>query len=342
MGKNIKQHLKKIVITSLASTTEASHDISHLENVANLTQPIGDILNYSDKEKILCYAAGWLHDLVRSPSEDPNSGDEEKSAQQARILIGKVTENGEFSFSSKEINAVAGAIIHHTNFPPWFKNKRTRNILPTSLENKILLALFIADYIEANGAMVIARRCNFVGGVRLHTPLEKGGDLQKFDFIPGKDEGLVVALESILRLTFINPEEFYPNHLYTLVHPLYEVQREFVLGLFKGLNLKVGDLIKILRERRGPDGGTILESRNIRTPKDIGQFRKLVKERGGISDSHISQVSSDVANSAIEALEYFSASKFKQINRAIKKWRPKGKTAKKWKRKMIESRVKYG
>lgn len=343
MGKKVEAQIKKIVFDHLRTLSDQrdaevdySHDTTHLHNVAELTQLVGETLGFDKKEKYLSFAAGWLHDLIRSPSEDPSIGDEEKSAHEAKLVLKKLSAQGILVTSSEEKNAVVQAIIRHSYCPSWFNHEKTRDLLPKTLEDKILLALFVADYIEANGARVIARRCHFVGKERLHTSPEKGGDLQKFGFIPGEDEGMVVAIESILRLTFINPEGLYPDYLRSLVHPLYEDQREFVLGLLKGLNFKIIDLIKLLKKRCLADGTTMLEFRHVEAPTNTDQFEKLVEYRGKISDYRINRIADDVVSSALETVKYFTDGTIKNLDQAIEKWRPKGRTATQWRQKMVE------
>lgn len=333
--------IKKAVLNCLKTLsrkneTDCSHDAIHLNNVAMLTQLIGKLVGFTERENELCYTAAWLHDLVRSPNEDPTAGDEKKSTKIANKLLLKLSRQKVFITSKKEKEAILGAINKHTNMPCWFGDKAKRDIIPQSLEERILLGLFVADYIEANGARVIARRCNFVGGTRLSTPPEKGGDLQLFGFIPGKDEGLVVAIESILRLAFINPEGYYPKYLRQLTHPLYEIQRKFVSGLFKGLHLNSGSLFFLLEEHKTSEGKNIFKFRNIEAPEDVEQFKKLIKKQAGMSDSLIAKASKELARSALETVKYFSNKITESLDDMVADWQPKGRTAKKWRQKMIE------
>lgn len=340
MGEKIKSEIKNIALWRLRVlsknfNTDSAHDVAHLQRVSELTQLVGEVLNYNKKEKLLCFAAAWFHDLIRSPSEDPSLRDEIKSARESELLLRRLHEKDLFKTSIQERKAVVEAIKLHTNQPIWFKERKRRNISPSLLHNKVLLALYVADYIEANGAWVIARRCSFVGGTRLHTPFNSGGDLQQFGFIPGKDEGLVVALESILRLAFINPEMNYPDYLYKLIHPLYGVQREFVLGLIKGLNLTISDLVYILRKRKMQDGRNIFKFRGIKPSNNFDKIKKLIEKQGGISDRYIREAKKEVANSALETVNYFSANTYSRLEDLIQNWKPKGKTTKRWRQEML-------
>lgn len=338
MDESIKKEIEKIAVKKLSLQTKSdpTHSLFHLESVAENTQLISKLLDYNSKEQSLSFAAGWFHDLVRSASENPALGDEEKSSELARLLLRQLSEKKIFMTTLKERLAVSRAIEEHTFMPSWFRYKKTRDKVPSGLKDKILLSLYVADYIEANGAIVIARRSNFVAGVRLRTSPKKGGDLQLFGFKPGRDEALVVGIEGVLRLSLINPEEFYPVYLKKVVSPLFKVQREFVLGILKALGLKIADIGQILLGRKGLNGETILSFRKIQAPRTDGKFVNVVNQRGKLNDQRIKGVTKDTAYSALEAVEYFSKPFVDKLSNLIYKWQPRGKTANKWKKEMIK------
>lgn len=310
--------------------TEA-HNASHLRNVAELALFAGEIYGLSEKEKKLVYACGWLHDVVRSPSEDPNISDDRASAKEATRILSDLNKNGTFITTLSEREAVARAIEHHGTAPGWLERSETET--PQRLHDKLWLALYVGDKMEANGVRVIARRSSFVAGDRLRSPK---GDLREFGFQPDKDEALVVAVESMLRLTFINPEDQYPYVLIPLVHPLYEAQREFVNGVLKSKGISIEDMSQLLLTRKNSQGKNIFEARNIVTPNTASEVAELLIKRSGITNESIAQTSNDVARSAAETIEYFSKHHAEDLDRLVENWKPNGLTAKNWRSALLE------
>lgn len=305
-----------------------AHSPSHLRNVAELTQKVGSFYDFTEREKELAYAAGWFHDTVRSSTEDPTVGDEEASAREARRIlegVGLITE--------QEGMAIAYAIEKQGRYPEWLKDPETREKLPETLEERLHLALFVADKMDANGVRVIARRSQFVAGDRLR---DEGGDWRKFGFQPDKDEALVVAIESILRLTFINPEGIYPLRLKAVVGPLYQVQREFVRGVFRGLELKVEDIARLLLETKTGEEKNILQARKIPAPENVSELADLIISKSGIDDQAITSTPEDWANSALETIEYFSRRYREDLSQLIFDWKPRGEKSQQWQNGMKE------
>ncbi|MEK6554750.1 MAG: HD domain-containing protein, partial [Bdellovibrionota bacterium] len=310
-----------------------AHNISHLRNVADLTQLVADLYGFSDRKKELVYASAWFHDTVRSPSEDPSVADDEASANEAARILNDANGKNVIKTTLEERDAITFAIKQHGRFPNWLAEEKTRNTNPHSLEDKLWLALFVADKMEANGVRVIARRSSFVAGDRLKS--EKG-DWRNFGFEPDRDESLVVAIESILRLTVINPEEVYPDALHPLVHPLYEAQREFVLGICKASGLRVEDLAKILLGKKTVNGKNILEARKIKDPVSAAELVTIIASRGQITNEKIEAASNDVADSACETADYFSSRYRDDLDQLVQTWSPKNKKAKQWQKAMVE------
>jgi len=327
--ENWKSKIAQIVVSKLKGlkVTEA-HNVSHLRNVAELTQLIGDYYGFSHREKELAFAAGWFHDFVRSPTGFP-VGDEEVSARESRRILkeaGLITEE-------EEEEAIVYAIEKHGHYPEWWERDE-RERFPETLEEKLHFVLFVADKIEQNGAIVIARRCSFAAGDRLRS---RKGDLRNFGFQPDRDEALVVAVASIYRLTFINPEEIYPSRLQPVVRPLYEVQREFVLGIFRALNLKVEDIAHLLLERKDDKGRNILQAMKIEeTPTSVTELTALITLRSKITDEKIASVSDDLASSSLETVDYFSHRYQEDLKQLVINWRPQGKKAKEWQKLMSD------
>jgi hypothetical protein len=308
-----------------------AHSASHLGKVAELTQKVGAIYGFTGRENELAYGAGRFHDVVRSSTEDPTAGDEQTSANETRRIL------GEAGLVNKEEGvAIAYAIARQGRYPEWWSDPETRETVPEELGKKLHLALFVADKMEANGVRVIARRSQFVAGDRLR---KEKGDWRNFGFQPDKDETLVVAIESLLRLAFINPEEIYPLRLKPVVGPLYETQREFVLGVFRGLNLSVKDIARLLLETKTTEGKNILQVRKVVIPisvSDISGLAMLISLEGGITNKAIFSTSRDIASSALETVEYFSRRYWEDLDRLALNWSPVGEKAKTWRQGMID------
>ena len=180
-----------------------SHDEAHARRTAELTQQIADLYGFCQQEKKFVYAAAYFHDLKRSPTEDPTVGDEKASAKKARMLLEKAG-----SVTAKEVEAIAYAIENHGHYPECLRDIVTRERIPEALEEKLHLVLFVADKIEQNGVRGIARGFQFMAGDHLRA---EGGGWRSFGFKPDRDEALVIAIEGLLRLAFINPEGIYPS-----------------------------------------------------------------------------------------------------------------------------------
>ena len=305
-----------------------SHSPAHLRSVAKLTQKVGTLYGFIDREVELAYASGSFHDAYRSPTEDPSVGDEEASANEARRIL---TETG--LVTEEEGKAIAYAIARQGHFPGWWSDPETRERVPETLGEKLHLALFVADKMEANGVRVIARRSQFVAGDRLRG--EKG-DWRNFGFQSDKDEARVVAIESLLRLAFINPEGIYPVRLKPVVGPLYQTQREFVLGVLWGLGLNLWHVVGLLLERRTNEGKNILQARKIAAPENIFELVDLIRSRSGINDVGITSVSGDIASSALETVEYFSRRYQEDLDGLVMNWSPAGEKAREWRQGMID------
>lgn len=305
-----------------------AHSPAHLRSVANGAEEIARrCYGLSGRDLQLTYAPPWFHDRVRSSTEDPAVRDEEASAKEAyRILLeaGLVTE--------EEGRAIAYAVERQGHYPEWWKDLETRERLPETLEEKLHLTLFVADKMDANGVRVIARRSQFVAGNRLR---HENGDWRNFGFLPDKDEALVVAIESLLRLAFINPEGIYPERLKPVVGPLYRIQREFVFGVFWGLRLTLEGVTRALLERRTDEGKNILQARKIVAPENIAKLFNLIASKSGIDDGGIVSVPDDVASSALETVEYFSRRYQENLDSLVMNWSPAGEKAREWRQGMM-------
>lgn len=326
MGDEWEKKIARLAVQYLASleVTEA-HSALHLRKVAELTQKIGEIYGLTQREKELAYAAGWFHDIIRSPS-GPGVGDEGTSAKETRRIL-----EGAGLITREEGAAITYAIEKHGHYPKWLTDPETREKFPEALAEKVRFVLFVADKMEQNGVRAIARRCSFAAGDRLR---DEKGDWRTFEFEPDKDEGLVVAITSVYRLALINPEEIYPLRLHSLVHPLYEVQREFVRGVLRGFDLKIKDIVHLLLEKKDEKGRNILQTMEIKAPLDPKESIELITSRIKITDEEIASVSDDLASSAIETVDYFSSHYREDFRQLVMGWRPTGKKAWEWQKAM--------
>ncbi|MBI4097502.1 MAG: hypothetical protein HY426_00505 [Candidatus Levybacteria bacterium] len=310
-----------------------AHSTTHLKTTARLTELGGILYGFSTQEALLAHFAGLFHDLARSPNEGFSLNDREFSAKRAREVLVLMDMRGLFRTTPEERAAVGFAIENHGEAPAFFIDPDTRDKTPKDLKDRIHAVLFIADKIEANGARVIARRSSFVAGDRLHNP---EGDLQSFGFRPDRDEALAVVQESMIRLGITNPQHIYPQAIRSIVDPLYDVQREFVRGIFSAKGIRVSDIAKLFLDRKRTDGKNMLDSRELSAPQDQGELTKFLEERAGISDEDIAATAEDVANSAIEAILYFSRGYRVDMDDLINSWMPRGEAAERWRAQMVE------
>lgn len=324
--RDLKQQALLILDHQLAKEgieTGGVHSKTHLTIVADLSQLIGRLYQFNERELFLAYFASLFHDIIRSPAQDHNLNDEELSAKIAVSL------SQQFDLNDEEKKSLSYAIENHGRNPEWMLDDNTRNQPPKNLNEKLRFALFVADKIEQNGVRVIARRSAFIA-----ERLEATGDLQSFGFTPGKDELLTLGLESIIRLTFINPQNIYPNKLQPLLDPLYKVHLDFTLGILKVVNLSVQQLAEILLNTKRPDGKSLLNIRKIEVTKK--ELIKFIEKDGQINDQKIRQVSNQTREAAVEAAQYFSLNYKQNLDKMMKEWKPETKVGKDWHRQMVE------
>lgn len=310
-----------------------AHSFTHLENVAGLTQVVGSLYNFSPREMDLALYPGYTHDLIRSNSEDHDDlNDELATANGVVELLVEEREAGNVDLDDDEIYAIHFAIENHSNFPAMFADPTTRNEMPETLADKLHVAVFVADKLEANGSRVIARRSGFVAGDRL----QPGGDWQGFGFRPKSndyegDELLVVALESMIRMGFKNPKDIYPDRLRPLVDPLYGIQEEFFLGVCKASGFTLEGLAEKLVNTRNENGRSVLAASGVKNaPADAAEVAEIFKRRSGLITESIVLVDDDLARSAKEAVDYFSRRYRDDLDAISLSWDPQGGAAKKW------------
>lgn len=312
-----------------------AHDEGHLRAVSVEAQMVSDIYQFGPRVKLLAGIAGLFHDIIREPTEAKNATsvglDEELSAE----FVGYVMEGDRRSarFSDLEINAVRFAITSQSTVPKVFKGD-DKEVVPTTLSEKVHLALFVADKLQANGAEVIARRPHFVAGERLQS---ENGDLKDMGFDPNniRDRLKVVAIESLLRLAYINPEHFYPKRLRDLVAEKYKDQREFVRGVIEAGRFRIVKLVEELLAPRSVYGGkSMLENKKAEVGEVSAQeLTPIIEELSGIyqadiSSDRITQV--ELGEASLEVVEYFSSRWQEPIDQVTNEFRPRTATAQKW------------
>lgn len=287
----------------------------------------------------LARAGGYLHDIVRAPTEMVKAetmDDEQASAEKATPMLFKLIKS-HISLTVPEMNAILASIRTTTviNDPELLASKEKDRMSylfedPTRL---VRFAVFAADKNDANGAFVIARRSQFVGGERL---TKAGGDLNSIKrqleergapFAKQFDSELVVLLESFIRLNVKNNPEVYPRWFRPVVDTLFEQQLEFYYALLAHRNANEDYLAKLL---------AALEFPGIK-PADIEKWE--AKRGKEASNKRVSAVTAEQAASADYIMRFFSAPDTVDTDTAtlIRSFNPStGRpTAEKWRREML-------
>lgn len=127
----LKQEVHDLMIN------DAAHDFNHIMRVFKNAQNICKKENANEK---LVLSAVLLHDIISYPKSDKRSKlSSIKSAEESKKILKK------FNFTKEEIQIISDAIRDHSF---------SRNVIPTTLEGKILQD---ADRLDAIGAIGIAR-----------------------------------------------------------------------------------------------------------------------------------------------------------------------------------------
>lgn len=311
----------------------SGHDKPHLKSVAQLTTLAGLAAGYGSKDIELSRIAGWFHDFERSMNESNATSDEAKSAEAETEFSTQMHSTGLYYTTDDEREAMANAILKNGRPPEFFRDRP----LPEqwTQQEKVLAALFVADKMEQNGVWVIARRSQFVGGARLRA---KDADLPKYGLQPNRDENKVVLLEGLVRIAFINPEGIYPPVFKPLTARMYDPQRDFLHGLFAaaGMNLDGGaGLLLETRLVEDPNHPNYLQTRNLPVLSRVDLAKRL-HFIGGLSNEQIQTAKGDLANSAVEAVAYFSSDYKTALNELVQAWKPQYNMAKLWQKDMLE------
>lgn len=330
----LNERTRQAVEAFRAGIEELSHDQGHLERVGAFAIRLGEKYAFGQQVLGLGYIAGKTHDTKRSTGENPDSKDEEISAQVANKLLLGLKRSGEFTTSRRQRQAVMYAIENQGFAPARFSDPTIRDLTPTTLAEKLHLLLFAGDKIaEANGPWITARRPHFMAS-RLRNA--KDGTWQEFGFVPDRDEALVTAVETAIRMAIVSVEETYPKQLKETIAPLFRVQREFGLGLYKVLGLTSETVADILLNRIDPQSGkNILEKRKYKAPDNTVDLAVFIAKRSGLTNQDITDAGEDQTNSALETVRYFAGGHQESLEKLVKNWQPQGKMAREWRQGMV-------
>ena len=282
-------------------------------------------LGGTEREAEAARAGGYLHDLVRSRTELVD--DEALSARKAMPMLSRLVGSG--VFTKWEMDAILASIMTAT-VPKDLLASEEKDDLSYFLEDRgrlIRLAVFLADKLEANGAFVIARRSQFVGGERFNAgdlkDLRQRLQAEGHPLARQFDPELAILLESYLRLGIKNNQGSYPKWFLPVVGGLFRRQREFYYALLSDKKLREEDLARMLVELKFPAAN-----------------RNSIKEwesRRPDSRAQIAAATAGQIEGALEVVRFFSAPENIDIDTAllIKRFRPKTQKAREWRREML-------
>ncbi|MFA4946118.1 MAG: HD domain-containing protein [Candidatus Micrarchaeia archaeon] len=284
-----------------------AHNWGHVQRVATYAPEIVRALGGTAAEAEVARTAGYMHDLVRLPTETETHGG--AGARMTKEVFAR-NAKGPFGFTDTETALIANAITKHESPPALLKTANKDNPRMDAID-RIQLAIWIADKLEANGQYVMARRAGFVGGERV-----REGDLAKKGFKP-QDAALAVALESYIRLNIKNDQTLYPKYFLPVVDEMFNVQRDFYYALLKELGLTEEQVAKLVVEK-----GMAKKEEVDKTEAKRADTRKLIAERDA-----------DSAKSALELVNHFSSEKWyrRDLKESIAGFRPRNKKAREWK-----------
>ncbi|OIO27657.1 hypothetical protein COX86_00350 [Candidatus Micrarchaeota archaeon CG_4_10_14_0_2_um_filter_60_11] len=287
-----------------------AHNWGHVQRVATYAPEIVKALGGTEGEAEVARTAGYMHDLVRKPTETESHG--QAGARKTREVFAK-NALGPFGFTEAETEIISHAIAKHEEVPSRLKGPN-KDVPKMDSVDRVRLALWLADKLEANGYYILARRAGFVGGERI-----REGDLGKKGFKP-QDAPLVVALESYIRLHVKNDQDTYPKYFRPVVDEMFDVQRDFYYSLLKGLNLTEEDVARLVVEK-----GMAKQADVEKTEAKRKDSRALIASRD-----------EDAVKSAFEVIGHFSSEKWyrRDLKESIDSFRPRYAKARDWKKGM--------
>ena len=302
-----------------SSDVSVAHNFGHVDRVATGAYLIVKALGGTEREAEAARAGGYLHDLVRSHTQTID--DESLSVEKARPLLSQLVKSG--TFTEWEKSAIL-ASIRTVTVPGELLASQDKDRPSYFLEDRsrlIRLAVFLADKLEANGAYVIARRSQFVGGERFNIGDLK--DIKQHPSVEKFDPEMAILLESYLRLGVKNRQSFYPKWFLPVVEKLFERQREFYYALLSDKGLQEADLARMLIDLKFPDAKV----------EDIKKYEATRSD----SRMQIAAATPEMIKAALEVVKFFSAPENMRIDTAglIRKFNPTTQKAKEWHEEML-------
>ncbi|GEM_PF-2607804 len=320
----------------------SSHAEPHLNGTADLIPIIGAAYGFSERENILGRLTGQLHDIERSSGEGSGGVEKSHSATVANLIMIRLDEKGLLQTGFVDRVSVMHAINDQGKPPDYFEDPNRREEIPTNLRDRLHAVLYIADGLQKLGAPLVARRSAYVGGERRGVkPNGEAGDLNGVMY-GGKQVSAIqaVLLESAVRLGWRNVEELYPKRFADFIEPAFEIQRDWIAGLLTSQGLDMARWVELVWNSRDSNGRNIfdLAKKSVKTPPSTPQeVLSVLFERGRLNDERIDNArnNGDLMVSAVEAVEYFSASwQNPDQAKVIEGWNPQGEHAKMWKKGM--------
>lgn len=301
----------------------AAHNFGHLNRVATYASLIAQVMGADSREQNLARMGGYLHDLVRSASEVKD--DEALSAEKAEPVL-----RGMKNLKERDISAVLASIRTASVPKELLASQDKDDMTHFEGERRIRLAVWLADKLEANGAYVIARRSQFVGGERY---LKQDGDLRGLrlrlleeghPLAKTFDPAMAILCESYIRLGFKNNQELYPGWFLPVVNKLFDEQRTFYYALLSSKGLFEEDIADILVSIKFPGvKKNDIESWERRRPKSREFIKRMTEEQ---------------INAAKEIVNFFSSADVAYMDTAgaINKFKSLNSVAEEWHRQMLD------
>ncbi len=311
------------------------HGKLHHKNVKKIGDALAKRADFSLLERLALRVGFGLHDIVRSPSQNASSAalDELKSSKIVRTLLDQINQSGELETTEEIREGVEYAVAHHGK-PPWDSSQR--DVEQKTFKEKASEIAFIPDKVEQMDPIsVLVRRSRFVPGERLD---DEKGDLSDFGFRfeDMEDRLRVFVFESVIRLTHITPESIYPKDLRELFKPLFMKQRALVMSVAKAAGFETLEAIAkaiIETNNTNPDSEAynknLLRARKIVYPENVEEYAQLIKQKSGLSNEGLMQVSEDMKLSAKDAVLYLSKTwRREDLDAVINEWEPEGEYGK--------------
>lgn len=321
LTKPVDEFCVSLIEERQTNSFDPAHGTLNLTNVALLTDAWGIVYKLTASQRRILRVAGFLHDIERSPTENQAEAlrDEEFSARIAGNCLLELNKQGLLVSSPRQRNAVKYAIANHGT-SPWIEDPSKTQKKPTDLKETFRETLYLADKMEQlDLPPAVLRRAMFVSGKRLAV-----GDLQEMGLNPNSDVDRIKAFlqESIIRVTFVNPEASFPKWIQDIIRDLYKPQKEFIEATSRTLGLHTtGALAEMVMGLRNSQGKSVLDKRGIKIT--TSELTRAIEEAGGLTDKGIQGASDDKVTSAQETILYLSSQwQNSDLKGVIENWNP--------------------